>query len=407
MRNRLFQFSLVLCVVQLSTASRTLAQGTITDGAADFAYNAGAFDASPSGNFRVPSPTDHLFEQGWFFRIAGDGQEFFFLVPDTQDYTGNVETLDWNDVNARSFSARAVVTLKAGGPMSARVQIDLTVTNNTGAEFVIHLFHMVDMDLQPTAGNDSATLFSPNNYISITTGGSANTAEYRGFGADAFLVRPFGGTDLGNVLGDASADDLDNSGLPFGPGDFTAGLQWTRTVASGASTTVSVVIAINEPANSLTEACCLPDFSCAVLSEPNCEAMSGFYTADTTCDDTDGDGRADVCDACPADANKFSPGVCGCGVADTDSDADGTLDCNDECPNDPAKTAAGGCGCGVADTDANGNGTADCLEVPAGQTGGNGLAMCGVCGAGTPLMCSLAPAFLVLWRRRLVKRRGR
>lgn len=84
----------------------------------------------------------------------------------------------------------------------------------------------------------------------------------------------------------------------------------------------------------------------------------GCGTADT---DTDSDGTADCLDECATDKNKTTAGVCGCGVADTDSDSDGTADCNDECTNDPAKTKAGACGCGIADTDSNGNGVADCL----------------------------------------------
>jgi len=75
------------------------------------------------------------------------------------------------------------------------------------------------------------------------------------------------------------------------------------------------------------------------------------------CPDTDGDGVNDCLDGCPNDPNKTTPGICGCGVADTDSDGDGTPNCNDGCPSDPLKTAAGVCGCGVADTDSDGDGT--------------------------------------------------
>ncbi len=78
--------------------------------------------------------------------------------------------------------------------------------------------------------------------------------------------------------------------------------------------------------------------------------------------DNDGDGVENGCDGCPDDANKTSPGICGCGVADTDSDGDGTADCNDGCPSDPNKIAPGQCGCGVADTDSDGDGTANCND---------------------------------------------
>lgn len=58
-----------------------------------------------------------------------------------------------------------------------------------------------------------------------------------------------------------------------------------------------------------------------------------------------------VCEAaddCPSDPNKFQPGQCGCGVADTDHDGDGVASCVDGCPNDPRNDAPGDCGCADA-----------------------------------------------------------
>jgi hypothetical protein len=43
--------------------------------------------------------------------------------------------------------------------------------------------------------------------------------------------------------------------------------------------------------------------------------------------DSDGDGLGDLCDACPSDPLKQSPGDCGCGVPDIDADGDGVSDC--------------------------------------------------------------------------------
>ncbi len=82
--------------------------------------------------------------------------------------------------------------------------------------------------------------------------------------------------------------------------------------------------------------------------------------------DSDSDGVFNVSDACPDDASKVSPGICGCGTPDidNDSDNDGTLDCLDDCPNDPRKTGPGNCGCGIAETDldSDGDGTFDCND---------------------------------------------
>lgn len=86
--------------------------------------------------------------------------------------------------------------------------------------------------------------------------------------------------------------------------------------------------------------------------------VCGCGVADT---DGDGDGLPDCVDGCPEDPQKDAPGACGCGQADTDSDADGAADCIDGCPNDPNKTEPGVCGCGQAE-DANNNGVPDCRE---------------------------------------------
>ena len=78
--------------------------------------------------------------------------------------------------------------------------------------------------------------------------------------------------------------------------------------------------------------------------------------------DGDGDGWKDAIDDCPKDAEKVTPGSCGCGVADTHTDNDGIADCNDGCPGDPNKWTPGSCGCGVADSNSDSDTLADCID---------------------------------------------
>jgi hypothetical protein len=79
--------------------------------------------------------------------------------------------------------------------------------------------------------------------------------------------------------------------------------------------------------------------------------------------DFDGDEVRDCRDACPLDALKTEPGMCGCGVAETDSDADGVPSCVDACPQDRSKVDPGVCGCGVADADPDGDGAPSCIDA--------------------------------------------
>lgn len=229
-------------------SSCAFAQGTLTDGAATYILNGTPFDATPTGNFTGVSATgtqDHLFETGWYFRVSGDTREFFFPVPTTQNYAGNTSTLDWTDVSARGlFSARQVATVTNFNGPSGRVEQTMTITNLSQVNpLVIDIFHMLDYDLQPTAGNDSATQIGTTRIGLTDPGGVAG--EYVGIGANAFMVRAFGGTDLGAVLDDTTVTNLDNSGLPFGPGDYTSAMQWTRTIAPAGSASFVIQFAIN------------------------------------------------------------------------------------------------------------------------------------------------------------------
>jgi hypothetical protein len=237
----------------LFAAAATLAkaQGSVADGPATFELLAGHFDTTPAANFTGVAPTlaqDHVFEEGWWYRVQGDAAEKFFPPPTTQTYAGAVATLTWANVDGRGFSAEKRVTVtNAGGP-SGSVRLDLTLTNNNAADLPIDVFHALDLDLAGTAGGDAAVLLAPNGHIRVTDG--VQQGEYRGLGASAFLVRPFGDpADVPGELSDAGVDDFDNSGLPFAAGDITMGFQWATTaIPPGGQRTCSVVMAVNTAA---------------------------------------------------------------------------------------------------------------------------------------------------------------
>ena len=73
---------------------------------------------------------DHLFETGWWFRVAGGTQETFFPVPTTQNYTGTTSTNDWTDVGALGlFSAQEVSVVKNTAGPSGFVTMTMKITN--------------------------------------------------------------------------------------------------------------------------------------------------------------------------------------------------------------------------------------------------------------------------------------
>ncbi|HKQ48464.1 MAG TPA: hypothetical protein VJZ71_10375 [Phycisphaerae bacterium] len=443
--------------LSLAAANAYAVPFTITDGMVDFSYNASAFDGTPDCDFRVPIPTSHLFEQGFWYRIEGALSETFFPVPNTEFPSGNGATLIWNNVNGQGFAASSLTFIHEVAAGAATAQIEMTITNNTGTALTLHLFHMADIDLQPTANDDSTVLLQAG-HMQMTTGGSAITADYRALDTAAFLVRANGATDVGAELSNGSVTNFDNSGLPFGPGDFTGGFQWTRTIPAGGKSVFVVVIAINTPAvfNMTTccipgtgcvtdqiyseciaqgatdsfgsiascspspcpSACCLPGPSCQLLSQFACEGMGGTYVPNSeSCADSDGDGAANACESCDDDADKFAPGACGCGVADTDADGDGKFDCVDNCPSLFNADLADGDGDGKGDAcdncpttfnadqaDADADGTGDACEAappPADSA-------CGTCAQGVfPVAGLILPAWLMGWRLRRRLRRGR
>ncbi len=217
--------------------------GSVSDGAVTYEYTAfGGTDAAGT-NLTGASGGDDLFESWWFFRVSGDGNETPFPDPDTATYVGDTVTLSWSDVAGRGFSAELVETVSDGGGPSGNVFSTMTITD-LGGGTTVDIFVFADIDLGGSFGGDSATV-SGTDFISLTDAG--DTGEYRAGGANATQALAFPGLDP--ILSDGALDNLDNSGFPFGPGDFTGAFQWTGlTLAPEQGVTLQAAIAINEAA---------------------------------------------------------------------------------------------------------------------------------------------------------------
>ncbi len=218
--------------------------GSAVDGGVSYDYTSfGGIDAANT-NFTGASGGDDLFENWWFYRVDGDTSEFPFPDPDTADYSGDTVTFTWADVDGRGFSAELVEVVADGGGPAGSVLSTLTIVNISSANMVLDLFAFADIDLGGSFGGDSATI-SGTDFISLADAG--DFGEFRAGGADAVQVLAFPGLDP--ILSDAAVDDLDGSGFPFGPGDFTGAFQWSNLVMwPGGNIGLQVSFAVNQPA---------------------------------------------------------------------------------------------------------------------------------------------------------------
>ncbi|WP_150132009.1 hypothetical protein [Dokdonella koreensis] len=236
--------SIVVLAAFAALPGYALAQGTISSGAASYVIATSHFDTSPAANFTGVGTGDQIFEAGWWFRIEGDASETVFPTPDTQNYSGATATIAWTNVGGRGFSATKTHTL-VDGAGNGEVTTNMVVTNGGNAPITLHLFQMTDWDVNGSAGTDVGTLVGQGHIRMDDVG----FAEARSPNAVAVKALPFAAaTDIAALLSDASVTNFDDGGFPFGPGDITIGLQWTFTLAPGASETAVLFSAANRVA---------------------------------------------------------------------------------------------------------------------------------------------------------------
>lgn len=250
-RRSIFTLAGMLAVAAMSPALANAQICTLTAGGATYGIPAAShYDGTQTSNFTGVGTGDQVFEDGWWFRVSGDTAEAFFPAPTTTTCAGAAGTITWADVSARGlFSATNTLALTSPGAGMGEVILTMSITNLSAVNpLVISLFHGVDFDVNGSAGGDSATLLNPNNYIRITDS-VAGAAEHKAFSppADAFLVRPFGATDVFGLLGDALVNNFDNTTLPAVSIDYTGAFQWNLTIPASGTASVSVALNGNAP----------------------------------------------------------------------------------------------------------------------------------------------------------------
>lgn len=235
----------LIAVAGLALASTAWAQvgsgGTVSQGFSSFTLGdvgTGSSD-QPFADFSVGGPgnPDHLFQNWWWFRAQGDSNETAFNNASSWSYTGNTARLEFSTASFDAVIQFSVTSIRNGlGVLTTTC----TVFNTSNDALNLNLFNYSDLDMNETAGNDSADLNGVN-IIRVTDGGSSGwRANYEG--TDAYQVASFAG--IRSILNDPNADDLNNTGLPFGPGDWTGAFQWSFSIGSLSAATASATITI-------------------------------------------------------------------------------------------------------------------------------------------------------------------
>ncbi len=232
----IFRSTRLLALTALLWSGSAFSDGTISDGAFSFNYRTADGGADLVGL----STGDALFQIRWYFRLSGGTQETLLSAPDTETYVGNLATLTWNAVGTQGSQFSVVVTFELNDLGVDALSLDANA-EVTGIDPVdVTMFYYYDVDLGGTFSNDSAALVSSPNAVRVTDPNTPGEFTVTAAGNDSFQVATF--ASIRNLLDDAGITNLDNSGLPFGPGDFTGAFQWAEvSLGQGQSSQFGVV----------------------------------------------------------------------------------------------------------------------------------------------------------------------
>jgi len=226
----------IACLSILAAPRLLAAGGTIQHKNVALTYSSAHWGSSPNASLvGTETGINPLYRTGWWYRVVGvDTREYPFPPPDSETYGADGKLIAiWNNVAGKGFSARETTWVFDDERPSGGFVSEIYVSWGTNPVVPIALFHFLDVDVAGSFTNDSAILRG-NGFIKITDGSS--TLQYRTYAPQHFMVAPYDNTFGGEIkrrLNDTLANDLDDTGLPFGPGDITAGYQFRMQGAYG------------------------------------------------------------------------------------------------------------------------------------------------------------------------------
>lgn len=177
---------------------------------------------------------DTLDQQWWWLREAGP--ETALPPPSSVQQPDDTHaSLIWDGLLGGRLEGTLALELVVSGGGGGKAQIvqSLDLVNTGQSTLEVSFLHY--LDTEPWGyGVENAEGGLP--LILVDTGIIGPPAEWRAADAHAFQVAE--APELLDLLMDPFPTELDNTGLPFGPGDFSGAIQWNTTMAPGEGATL-------------------------------------------------------------------------------------------------------------------------------------------------------------------------
>jgi hypothetical protein len=180
---------------------------------------------------------DQLFGNWWAYRAPNDTREHWFNNSATSGFLGTTVSakgdqavMRWGNVDGKGFNAELRYRAYSTGATSGVVSECMRISNPTNAPLNLAVFNYADFDVCATAGTDSAVFVqgAPNPQQMITDPACPVQIFFQGCNATAYQTASF--ATVRTLITNAVVDNLNNTGVPFGPGDWTSAYQWNITV---------------------------------------------------------------------------------------------------------------------------------------------------------------------------------
>lgn len=222
-------------------------------------FNQGALRASRTGtgngtaNLMAPATgnQDHMFQNWFWYRTNLDTREYALSNQTLASIGTDQALLRYMEPAGGIQDALRIELLYSifgDNANTGSVEVRVDIRNMTDQTLTVNFFHYFDADINGTAGSDRAE-FIPDRTIHAWEGDT--NIDFISFGdPPAWQIGAF--ATVRALLTDADVDNLNNSGSPFGPGDFTGAFQRTWTIESQQTVTMLFAKSVNivpEPAS--------------------------------------------------------------------------------------------------------------------------------------------------------------